>query len=161
MLPDSKIRIFSPSYNVSLVSYTALYSFRSLGSLTSNVSVIAGILPLGLISRNQGSFWILVEMFRCSTLYGRPSSSRAIEILMPFGVLSVYSVILGLLESAMVGAGAMDWTWLTCCFSRDTTDINDNSTIKVFGFVSDEMQKIYSRFPSDLPTAVWICKSAV
>jgi hypothetical protein len=80
---------------------------------------------------------------------------------MPFGVLSVYSVMSGLLESAMVGAGAMDLTWLTCCFSRDAADINDSSTVKVSGYGSDEMQKVYSGFPSGLPTALWICKSAV
>ncbi len=35
-----------------------------------NVSVIAGIRPLGLSSRNHGSFWTLVERSMAWTLYG-------------------------------------------------------------------------------------------
>lgn len=41
MLPDSNSRIVLPSLNV---------------------SVKAGMRPLGLMARNQGSFWVFLEM---------------------------------------------------------------------------------------------------
>jgi len=58
-----------------------LMAFPSL-----KVSVKAGIRPLGLIARNQGSFCVSLEMSILVTLYGNPSSSRVMEILIPFGV---------------------------------------------------------------------------
>lgn len=61
----------------------------------NEASAIAGTRPLGLISRNHGSFCSVVEKLILRAVYGRPSSSRAIEILTPFGVCAVYNVIAG------------------------------------------------------------------
>ena len=59
------------------------------------VSVIAGILPFGLIFRNHGSFCAFVEISTWVVSYGKPSSSSAMLILMPLGVESVYNLMLG------------------------------------------------------------------
>lgn len=75
-----------------------------------NLSVRAGIRPLGLISLNQGSFCVSLENWMPVALYGRlqmhvntsywhgewlsyPNSSSVIDILMPFGVCAVYKWI--------------------------------------------------------------------
>lgn len=59
------------------------------------VSVMAGMRPLGLIARNQGSFCVNLLMSTSVTSYGMPSSSRVMETLMPFGVCIVYRWMLG------------------------------------------------------------------
>src|SRR6476659_8466289 len=56
-------------------------------------STIAGILLLGLISRNPGVICSPLLMFTGITLYGSPISSSATEILRPFGVFQVCSSI--------------------------------------------------------------------
>src|SRR5690554_1006041 len=57
-------------------------------------SMIAGILLFGLMLRNSGANCSSCVMLMALISYGRPSSSRAIEILKPFGVPQVYSVIM-------------------------------------------------------------------
>src|SRR6478735_9559315 len=56
-------------------------------------STIAGILLLGLILRKAGAICSPLLMFTGITLYGRPISSSATEILRPFGVFQVCSSI--------------------------------------------------------------------
>lgn len=50
MLPDSKSRMGCPSVNL---------------------SVRAGMRPLGLMARNQGSFWVFLDMSILVCWYGR------------------------------------------------------------------------------------------
>jgi hypothetical protein len=52
----------------------------------SNNRILTGILPLGLILINQGSFCTFVLMSMASKLYGIPSSSKVMEAFQPFGV---------------------------------------------------------------------------
>ncbi len=58
-----------------------------------NVSVKAGMRPLGLILRNSGVFWSFFWRDMAWTVYGRPSSSRVIEIFTPLGVWAVFPLL--------------------------------------------------------------------
>src|ERR1700736_2266606 len=56
-------------------------------------SMIAGILPFGLIFRNSGSNWWPLRISTIVTMYGSAISSKATLILRPFGVSKACSSI--------------------------------------------------------------------
>src|SRR6185295_11272185 len=71
--------------------------------------MMVGIRPLGLSLRYHGSFCSRFESLMCRYSYGRPISSRAMEIFQPFGVSEVNSSITSAsvrcrLRHAVVGA---------------------------------------------------------
>src|SRR5207248_11540292 len=68
-----------------------------------SLSMIAGILLFGLILRNASPNCSPFEMLTGFTVYGRPISSSATEILRPLGVFQVHNSML--IARAPVGKG--------------------------------------------------------
>src|SRR2546423_13901303 len=72
-----------------------------------SLSMIAGILLFGLILRNASPNCSPFEMLTGFTVYGRPISSSATEILRPFGEFQVHN-------SMLIGDGLLFATGADC-----------------------------------------------
>src|SRR5690606_14918502 len=85
-------------------------------------STMAGMRPLGLMRRNSGLFCFCLSKDSTCTRYGRPSSSRAMDTLCPFGVAAVYRSIMAISDamrtaSAVAGAASSateEWIETVC-----------------------------------------------
>ena len=71
LLPGGKLILWSLSYFATRYSMMLPLSKIRMGLPSSNLSVMAGMRPLGLMSRNHGSFWVFFENSILVTWYGR------------------------------------------------------------------------------------------